>query len=264
VARPTYAGLSEGCPGGPGLASTHAKGTWRRRSTHVSAGCSQTTLIRQGFGPARPPQGTSTSGRMRENTLPGVSRACLNIGRPPRSLGTSKEWRWSGRLRAAAQHGRSTRSKAPEPPRPGRARSRHILSGRRSPPPLRRRCGSKPPTGGSLRRGVARRDARPCRPARRRSRPTCWPRAPRLSRGALGRRRAAIGTMHRNEGLPVPVLDRAARAALRGAARPKTPPRPALPCDAAGLDRLAARCPGDLAGLRDRALLLWIGVEVWL
>ena len=38
--------------------------------------------------------------------------------------------------------------------------------------------------------------------------------APRLSRGALGRRRAAIGTMHRNAGLPVPVLDRAARAAV--------------------------------------------------
>jgi len=80
--------------------------------------------------------------------------------------------------------------------------------------------------------------------------------APRLSRGALGRRRAAIGTMHRKAGLPVPVLDLAALAALRRAARRRTLPRPTLPRDAAGFERLAARCLGDLAGLRDRALLL--------
>lgn len=80
--------------------------------------------------------------------------------------------------------------------------------------------------------------------------------APGLSRGALGRRRAAVGTMHRNQGLPVPALDRAALAALRRAARPRTLPRTVSPRDAAGFGRLAARCSGDLAGLRDRALLL--------
>jgi len=43
--------------------------------------------------------------------------------------------------------------------------------------------------------------------------------APGRSRGALGRRRAAIGTMHRQQGLAVPALDAAARAALRRTAR---------------------------------------------
>jgi site-specific recombinase XerC len=42
---------------------------------------------------------------------------------------------------------------------------------------------------------------------------------------------------------------------LRGARRTATPRRP-KPKTAATLVRMAARCPGDLAGMRDRALLL--------
>ena len=63
--------------------------------------------------------------------------------------------------------------------------------------------------------------------------------------------------MHRSQGLQVPALDRAALAALRAACRAGPPParRKAGPAPA-GLRRLAAACPGDLAGLRDRALLL--------
>ena len=79
-------------------------------------------------------------------------------------------------------------------------------------------------------------------------------RAPGLSRGALGRRRAAIAAMHRQHGLPAPVLDGAAYAALRQAARP--PAAPAAPATGAQLRQLAASCPRDLPGLRDRALFL--------
>ncbi len=79
--------------------------------------------------------------------------------------------------------------------------------------------------------------------------------APGLSRGALGRRRSAISTMHRQAGQPTPLLDPATRKALRTAAKPKST-RSASPPSAAGLVRLAAKCPRDLPGLRDRALLL--------
>ena len=79
--------------------------------------------------------------------------------------------------------------------------------------------------------------------------------APGLSRGALGRRRSAISTMHRQAGLPTPVLDPATHKALRTAAKPKST-RSASPPTAAGLVRMAAKCPRDLPGLRDRALLL--------
>ena len=79
--------------------------------------------------------------------------------------------------------------------------------------------------------------------------------APELSRGALGRRRSAANTMHRQAGLPTPVLDLATHKALRTAAKPSAI-RPAPPPTAAGLVRVAAKCPRDLAGLRDRALLL--------
>jgi hypothetical protein len=77
--------------------------------------------------------------------------------------------------------------------------------------------------------------------------------APGRSRGSLGRCRAAVGAMHRMAGLPVPLLDAAAHAALRRTAKPKalrsTP-------TATSLVRIAQTCPRDLAGLRDRALLL--------
>ena len=76
-------------------------------------------------------------------------------------------------------------------------------------------------------------------------------------RSALARRKAAIAAAHRAQGLFVPALDRAALAALRAACRagPAPPQRNARPMPAR-LRRLAAACPGDLAGLRDRALLL--------
>ena len=51
------------------------------------------------------------------------------------------------------------------------------------------------------------------------------------------------------------MADPAVRAVLRGARRTATPRRP-KPKAAATLIRMAIRCPGDLAGLRDRALLL--------
>ena len=79
--------------------------------------------------------------------------------------------------------------------------------------------------------------------------------APGLSRGALGRRRSAISTMHRQASLPTPVLDAATRKALRAAAKPRSA-RLAPPTVAVGLVRMAAKCPRDLPGLRDRALLL--------
>ena len=80
--------------------------------------------------------------------------------------------------------------------------------------------------------------------------------APGLSRGTLGRRRAAIRTMHRQAGLSPPQLDAASRKALRTAAKPAVTDRPDPAPPAASLVRIATRCPRDLAGLRDRALLL--------
>ncbi len=79
--------------------------------------------------------------------------------------------------------------------------------------------------------------------------------APGLSRGALGRRRSAISTTHRQAGLPTPVLDAATHKALRTAAKPKSTRLASTPT-AAGLMRMATKCPRDLPGLRDRALLL--------
>jgi hypothetical protein len=74
--------------------------------------------------------------------------------------------------------------------------------------------------------------------------------------GALGRRAAAIAARHRQAGFsPGPTADPTVkdilRAARRGATpRRKPPPRPAQ------LRHLAAACPSDLSGIRDRALLL--------
>jgi integrase len=73
--------------------------------------------------------------------------------------------------------------------------------------------------------------------------------------GALGRRAAAIGVRHRQAGLPSPAADPAVRAILNAARWAATPRRPP-PRRPAELLRMAATCPGDLAGLRDRALLL--------
>lgn len=73
--------------------------------------------------------------------------------------------------------------------------------------------------------------------------------------GALGRRAAAIADRHRQAGFSVPTTDPAVTALLRAARRNATPRR-APPPRPVQLARMAAACPGDLAGLRDRALLL--------
>jgi hypothetical protein len=76
-----------------------------------------------------------------------------------------------------------------------------------------------------------------------------------LSYGTLMRRLAAIAHQHRQHGLAIPAIDPAGKAllrAVRGAAVPRRRPRPASGL----LARMATTCPGDLAGLRDRALLL--------
>jgi site-specific recombinase XerC len=76
-----------------------------------------------------------------------------------------------------------------------------------------------------------------------------------LSAGALGRRAAAIGDRHRQHGLASPVKDPAVKAVLRDARRTATPRR-VPPHRPSTLISMAARCPRDPAGLRDRALLL--------
>ena len=94
-----------------------------------------------------------------------------------------------------------------------------------------------------------------------------------LKPGALARRAAAVADRHRRTGHPSPRTDPAVRAVLRAARRardvtrdagsdapdaptPTPPVRRRAPPGPAQLARMAARCPGDLAGLRDRALLL--------
>jgi len=79
--------------------------------------------------------------------------------------------------------------------------------------------------------------------------------AAKLGAGALGRRAAAIGRRHRALGLAAPTAEPAVRAILRDARRAAVPRRRPPP-PPRRLLRLAASCPGDLAGLRDRALLL--------
>ena len=76
-----------------------------------------------------------------------------------------------------------------------------------------------------------------------------------LSPGALERRRAAIRDQHRREGYAAPTAAPAIKALLRAvrlAARPRRKPTP----PASDLTRMGQLCAGDLAGLRDRALLL--------
>jgi integrase len=79
--------------------------------------------------------------------------------------------------------------------------------------------------------------------------------AGRLSHGSLSRRVAAIVDQHRQHGFASPATDPIGKTILREARRSATRRRP-LPPPAAQLARMAAACPGDLAGLRDRALLL--------
>ena len=79
--------------------------------------------------------------------------------------------------------------------------------------------------------------------------------AERLSAGALGRRVAAVADHHRRHGLPSPASDPAVRAVLRQARAASARRRP-LPLPAEQLRAMARACPADLAGQRDRVLLL--------
>jgi len=91
--------------------------------------------------------------------------------------------------------------------------------------------------------------------------------ARRFAPGALARHAAALNDRHRRAGHPAPGDDPVVQAVLQAArtahrAKPdaappaRLPSRRAVPPGPAQLARMAARCPGDLAGLRDRALLL--------
>ena len=76
-----------------------------------------------------------------------------------------------------------------------------------------------------------------------------------LGPGTLARRLAAILEQHRRQGLQAPAQDPAVWAMLREARR-EAPPRRRTAPSATQLTHMAGACPGDLAGLRDRALLL--------
>lgn len=77
----------------------------------------------------------------------------------------------------------------------------------------------------------------------------------RLGPGVLARRVAAIAHQHRQRGFAAPTADPAVKTVLRDARRAAVPRRQAAPSPAQ-MERMAASCLGDLAGLRDRALLL--------
>jgi len=76
-----------------------------------------------------------------------------------------------------------------------------------------------------------------------------------FSAGALARRAAAIAAQHRQHGMASPASDQSVTTLLRQVRRSAIRRR-ALPLAAAHLTRMAIACPSDLAGLRDRALLL--------
>ncbi|MFC7544682.1 hypothetical protein ACFQU2_42165 [Siccirubricoccus deserti] len=81
--------------------------------------------------------------------------------------------------------------------------------------------------------------------------------APLYSRSALERRLAAIGHAHRLGGLAWSAGHPAIRSTLRGIYRQHgSRRRQAAALTSVELKKLVAACPGDLAGLRDRALLL--------
>jgi site-specific recombinase XerC len=78
---------------------------------------------------------------------------------------------------------------------------------------------------------------------------------PRHSAGTLARRVSAIAARHHQHGLVAPTRDQLVKTVLHAARRSATPRRKPPPAPAQ-LVRLAGACGGDLAGLRDRALLL--------
>ena len=76
-------------------------------------------------------------------------------------------------------------------------------------------------------------------------------------RSALGRRVAAIAWHHRRRGVPFTAAHPVIRETLSGIRRAHPRPvRPAAALTSVEIKKLIATCPGDLAGLRDRALLL--------
>ena len=80
---------------------------------------------------------------------------------------------------------------------------------------------------------------------------------PRLGRSALNGRLAAIAYEHRRRGLAWNAGHPAIRETLQGVARRHGKPvRPAAALTSVEIKLLLATCPDDLAGLRDRALLL--------
>ena len=84
-------------------------------------------------------------------------------------------------------------------------------------------------------------------------------RQPARGRGRVTRILAAIDHRHRHHGVAPPDRDASLRAALRSARRvlPRVRKSPVL--TPAQWRRLAHACPGDLAGRRNRALLLLAG-----
>lgn len=79
---------------------------------------------------------------------------------------------------------------------------------------------------------------------------------PGVGRAGLARRLAAIDHQHRQRGLVVPGADPHVRAVLRAARREAPRRSRAAPLPPQTLLRMAESCRGDLAGQRDRALLL--------
>lgn len=82
------------------------------------------------------------------------------------------------------------------------------------------------------------------------------PDADARSRGATGRSVAAIAARHRQDSLPDPTQNATVRAVLRAIRRRTTPGRRAAAPTASCLQLMAVHCGRDLAGLRDRAILL--------
>ena len=79
--------------------------------------------------------------------------------------------------------------------------------------------------------------------------------AARLSPGAISRHLAAVTDQHQRSGLVAPRAEPVVKAAMKAIRRAAIPRRHPAPYPAK-LTRMVANCPGDLAGLRDRALLL--------
>lgn len=80
--------------------------------------------------------------------------------------------------------------------------------------------------------------------------------APGSGRSALARRLAAIDHPHRQFGMACPGADPQVRHALKTSKKSAPRRRRPAPPSAASLHGMAMRCRRDLAGLRDRALLL--------